>query len=387
MPREKNKVVENKRQRNQKQVKQKMTRQKGDDLAEVDLDKLERELETRTKMLKGRRAVADKPKKVRNKRMKNQPELSGDESNDELIVTNPSTKKNPNKRIRQDEGVQTQTVARPTKKRKVLVDKDRINKNIREVFNGVGKKLSFTYTAGDQAAQTTLNVNGHKFVKKTANNIHAEMGVLNDAMEKDESEESLLTITENGMIVVTDDDRALNPAEFKTTNANDPTQEMDHCGYCTFFLTMMDVPTGRPTFQPSRNSGSQNAYPLPGRIRENPAIIGKVLGYENAEQFVNEVKEGIEAYYQASASKHRLPNLSAMENILKGLNKTRFDEWNETDNENGESGERFNSLLKDVFGHKKLDFLNSLWDPVITGLTTIMKQTESQRKAFLKSNK
>src|SRR5262249_29149489 len=133
--------------------------------------------------------------------------------------------------------------------------------------------------------------------KVTSGNKHSEMGVLGDGL-KNES----LTITEDGMMVVESDGRALTLKEFETTTNSTPPKEMDHCGYCTYFLTLMDVPTGRPTFQPSKFAGGQQGskipYVLPDLIREHPAIIAKVLGFENGNQFVNETKEGIEAFYE-----------------------------------------------------------------------------------------
>jgi len=324
------------------------------------------------------------------KKKKNQPERLDDELDNDLIVTKLSTKNNEKKRTREDRG-DSPTIDTPSpKRRKELVDKKMIENNIRRVFKAVGNKLNYKYTAGDQGAETTIKVKDQEFVKSTYNNIHAEMGVLNDALEKDGDGDPLLTITEEGRIVVKDGNRALKPVEFKTAKVNDPATVMDHCGYCTFFLTLMNVPTGRPTFMPSRNSGAQGKYPLPVNIREHPAILARALGFDDATQFVNEVKEGIEGYYEASRGNRRLSNLSGMEKIVKDLSeqqKNEFDTWKSNDDENGDAGERFHSLLDDVFGHKKADLLDSFWDPLITSLTTIMKQKEPVRKAFLKSTK
>jgi hypothetical protein len=382
MPGDKQKI-RNKRQQKGKQQK---NRPKDDDSTDVDLDKLEREMEMRTKKLVRRRDVVDKPKIVRTKRKKNQSEQSDDETSEESGAPNRQPKKNEKKRPRQNEVVQPTEAEPSPKKRKVLVAKDKIQKNIREVFNEVGKKLSFTYTAGDQAAQTTLQVGKRKLVKKTANNTHAEMGVLEDGMEADSDEESLLTITDNGKIVVTDGNRALKPAEFRTTNAKNSKKEMDHCGYCTFFLTMMNVPTGQPTFQASVQAGAQNIYPLPTHIREHPAIIARALGFENASQFVNEIKEGMEAFYQAS-EEGRVRNKSEQEIIVEKLRKDKFTKWKRQDRADQKAEKRFNSLLNDVFGTNKTEFLNSLLKPVITELTTIMRQNEKQRADFLKMTK
>src|SRR5262249_5375500 len=108
------------------------------------------------KRSEGRRGVARKPKKVQNKREKNQKKPSDSESEDDIVVT----KKNEKKRALEDQNVSTQKFTPPPKKRKTLVDTDRIEKSIRGVFTKVGERLNFTYTAGDQAARTTLTLAG-----------------------------------------------------------------------------------------------------------------------------------------------------------------------------------------------------------------------------------
>jgi hypothetical protein len=368
--------VKTKRQRKQKQVKKQPIRLKDEeDLTGSDSD----ELKSQTKKVKGGDADRGKPTEIRTKRQQGQ-----------VGLTDVKLGGNKRKKQDEDEDEKIKAINRLTKKPRVeFVNTGKVEKCIRDVFNKVGKKLVFKYKAEDQSAETTLTVGKATVAKKTTNNKHAEMGVLEDALT---GTKPLLTITKDGNIAVNQgkNPRKLKPNEFKTRNANNKAKKMDHCGYCTFFLTLMDVPTEQPTFQPSRFTGSQNAadvlpYPLPDPIRKHPAIIAKALGFKDASEFVNETKEGIEGYYfEANRTDKRVRKTSSQEDIFEKLKIKDFTTWNDTDKADAGAEERFSSLLDKVFLRHKDEFVNSLWRPVEDELTNIMKKDEKTRAAFLK---
>jgi len=365
--------VRNKRQ--QKGGQQKNTRQKVNDQPEKD---------------------SDEPKQVKVKKIKKTPTVSSfkvpkrrqsqEKETDKVEVTsdddhNAVQAQNEKKRPRQTPNVPSAIVEPQPKRRKVLVNKNKIRSSIRKVFRQVDD-LDFTYTAGAQAAQTTLTLGGDKVKKKTSGNKHSEMGVLETGLQK-----KLLTITENGNIEVIDeeDSRPIDSSEFKTTNAKGD-HSMDHCGYCTFMLTMTGVPTELPTFQPSVFAGAQKQYPIPDLIRRHPAIIAKALGFADGTQFVNETKEGIEAFYEMrKTSRTRIKDKSEMENFVE-LKEKDFTKWSQRDDVNQGAEKRFNGLLDNVFGGNKTQFLDSIWKPVIRELTTIMEEDEDARTTFLESS-
>jgi hypothetical protein len=163
---------------------------------------------------------------------------------------------------------------------------------------------------------------------------------------------------------------------------------MDHCGYCTFFLTSMDVPTELPTFQPSVFAGAQKGskipYVLPDAIRRHPAIIAKVLGFKDASEFVNEIKEAIKTFYEENKTR-RVRNKPDQGSPVLPVSQTNFDKWSKGDKEEQGAEKRFNDLLNNVYGTRKTDFLDWIWNSVLNTLTDVMQGNEKARRDFLKT--
>jgi hypothetical protein len=390
----KNKRLRNKKAEDPSQSGKKRARQEDENIpADADQD------EPQTKKKKVERDVEGEPTKIRNKREKGQAGQTD---------VKPSEKKR-KRQDQEDQDEEANAIKLLTKKRRVeFVNSAKIEDSIRGVFKKVGKKLKFEYKAGAQAATTTLSIQDDSskvkkknavnktVVKTTAKNMHAEMEVLEEALDK-----SFLTITKEGDIAVQEEttSRRLKSGEFKTRNPKDDTEKMDHCGYCTFFLTLMDVPTELPTFQPSKFTGSQKGvsgltYPLPDPIRKHPAIIAKALGIKSdskrlsdASEFVNRAKEGIEGYYYEEKKVSRLRDRSSQEDIFSHLRIKDFIKWRDDDKADTGAEERFKTLLKDVFINRADEFVDSLWNPVITELTKVMKRDKKKREAFLKTTK
>lgn len=71
---------------------------------------------------------------------------------------------------------------------------------------------------------------------------------------------------------------------------------MDHCGYCTFFLAFLGVPTEQPTSKPSTTAGSSSrisgialTYGIPDFIRTNSCVIRRLFNEDEdavAEKFL-----------------------------------------------------------------------------------------------------
>ena len=120
--------------------------------------------------------------------------------------------------------------------------KELINRTLKSVNN-----LNYNYEAGAQARRTTLSLDSCDPVEgSTTNNMHAEMVVLEEAAKTAAGKEPLICINASGHIVQQKDKQKIPKGAFRTrTTGLGEESPMDHCGYCTFFLEFLGVPTGR----------------------------------------------------------------------------------------------------------------------------------------------
>lgn len=113
--------------------------------------------------------------------------------------------------------------------------------------------------AGSQQAETLWE----KKIYTTKFNMHSEMGALEAMLEED------YEFSEGAIRHKEDNERVTR----KVYSTSEP-----HCGFCTLFLQLLDLPLSKPT-KGKYNYASHNNYPLPKKLKENQEFLEHFLEY------------------------------------------------------------------------------------------------------------
>ncbi len=131
--------------------------------------------------------------------------------------------------------------------------------HIKSIFANIPNKKKYS-TEGEQSATTTVTYNSETAIFRTETQMHSEMRAVKWLVE-----------TKNA-----------NYNNLENISLDDFQTNLIHCGFCTFYLSVLGMPLGRPS-KGRFNQANNCLYPLPDQLKRDIDFVEKVTGMDQNE--------------------------------------------------------------------------------------------------------